>query len=361
MLDQGAYGQVYVRNGKAVKLFKKLNHAVQEYVALMSLSFTKRVVKVYSCHLDLEKPTITMELLDGNLAEWYNNLKRQLAQGYITSKRYDELMLNALQQLLEGICEIHDYKLTHGDIKPGNILIKKLENNNVEVFIGDCGFVSLSRYSKTDRTARPYRDPNPQHHYGHDIYSYAIIFLQLYGRANIYNQVNDTNILIDIIKETIDNKKHKDILLAMVQPDADDRPTARECLLALFNVKLPKFKSPIQREFIGKILTEEEKKDVRGFLLKYTNKYDLNHGHKSYSALIFYLQSEKIMPNYHCLYCIALLYILSAVFAHSSKNFTWNDIKKLCYKNNYTSEEALEVLSLLVNNIEFIQLLMYEK
>lgn len=361
MLDQGAYGQVYIRDGKAVKLFKKLNHAVQEYIALVSLSYTKRVVRVHGCHLDLNKPTITMELLDGNLAEWYSNLKRQLSQNYITLQKYNELMLDALQQLLEGICEIHDYKLTHGDIKPGNILIKNLENNKIEIYIGDCGFVSLSRYSKTDRTARPYRDPHPQHHYGHDIYSFAIIFLQLYGRANIYNQVNDTKILIDIINETIKDKKQRTILLEMVKPHADDRPTARECLKVLFGVNLSVFKPHIQREFIGKALSDDEKKQVRAFLVKYTNKYDLNHGHKSYSALIFYLQSEKIMNNYHKLYCIALLYILSAIFAHSSKNFNWDDIEKLCYKNNYTSEEALEVLDLLVNNVEFVELLMYER
>lgn len=361
MLDAGAYGQVYDQDGRAVKVFKKINHTVQEYIALIYLSSSPRIVKVHSCCLTLTNPTITMELMDGNLASWYSRIRKKLQRNEIDYYQYRALMKNVLLQLIMGICDIHDRKLTHGDIKPGNILVNNLADNKVQLYIGDCGFVSLARYCKTERTARSYRDPNPQHHYGHDIYSYAIIFLQLYGMANIYNQFNDSSILADMISENIKERSYQDVLFQMIHPQAEMRPTARQCLYHLFNQTLPSYTLAINTNFIGKPLTEEEKQEVRNFILHKTNKYELNRGHKSYSALLFFLQSEKIERGEHILYAIALLYVINAIFAHTSKNFTWPDVLKLCTHYEYNEGQFLVALQLLINNIDFVELLMYDE
>jgi serine/threonine protein kinase len=354
-IDSGAYGSVSQEGGFAVKRFQKLNHAVQEYLALVHLKSSKWIVKPHSCNFtDLERPLIKMELMDGTLASWYREIVNKT-----DLETFQSLMLDALCQVLLGICDIHDRKLVHGDIKPNNILYKRQESHAIRIYIGDCGFVSLAKYSKTERTARPYRDPHPTQHYGHDIYSFAIIFLQLYGGANIYS-VNDSNMLSRIIYEHIFDRKYRQILLQMVRPNAEDRPTARQCLHELFSIQVPTYQPSYIDEFVGIPLTEQENAAIRKFLISKSNKYSLNHSHKSYNALTYYLQSCKIHHSEHILHCIALLYILASMFATTSRNLSWEQVLHMLAKHNYNHYQFLDVLQLMVNNINFVQFLLYD-
>jgi serine/threonine protein kinase len=332
-----------------------------------------------------------MELMDDNFANWYLRIRQR------SYKYYYPLLWDALQQILIGIAEIHDHYLVHGDIKPGNVLVNFVSDSGlrnerrspsgaerndglrtsgaernerqspsegnegpVEVKIGDCGFVSLARYSKTDRTARPYRDPHPQHHYGHDIYSYAIIFLQTYGQMPLYGEANDPANLRRMIMSEPLLDRYRDILLAMVQSDATQRPDARQCLVELFGYHMPQYELRINFAYTGKALTESQNQVIRKFLTKLSKQYELNHSHKSYKALVVYLQEQRIDESEHLLCCLGLLLIMTTSFSLTSKNLPWDKIKDLGRKYGYQSEDILRSLQRMIDNYEFVQLLIYQ-
>lgn len=305
-LGRGAYGSVTLSEDSetAVKTFRYLSHLVQEAIAITYLGDCPHVV--HARGLDLERKELHMEVFRLNLREWLQDLyDRNLAvPGH--QRRIIE------RDILLGLRELHGRGLTHGDIKPSNILVRP---SPLSLVLGDLGFVSVSRYSKVDRTAPAYRDPNPSRSPSHDMYSFGIILLELEGGVRPMDQLSYRE-LQRLAEKNIPSGSMRDLVLSLFSPHHEKRPTAAQAL-NLLDVSLDT--SPVPPS-IPNILYLDKKKDKRleRWMRTATNSNHLRRGKRGYFALsTFFATHPKIPEKHHLLYCLAMLLILSSLFGPS--------------------------------------------
>lgn len=318
-LGKGAYGEVIQRNGNAVKKFMKLQHLIQEYTALKYLDDCKYVVKskgVNYGNLELE-----MELYDCSFRRWIDMKNNH--GGYNINE-----ILVLFRDILLGLIELHDRNLSHGDLKPSNILVKL---DPLSAVIADCGFVSISKYAKVDRTAEVYRDPNIEYDQKHDIYSFGIIFLEIVGGIKLNKQTNYQELKY-LIKENIKDEKYMKLVYNLVHENRDKRPSARELIYRLFSLKPEIWKGHIN--IISPIILHRlDKKNnyvIRKFMKMIGDEYGIGRSKKGFNALTRFIENEMINKRYYILYACLTLFILSSVF-HKDKDFDISTI--LIYGN----------------------------
>jgi len=338
ILGQGSYGKVIVRDGNAVKKFCKLSHLIQEYMALKYLKDCSYVVHAKGVnfhHLELY-----MELYDCSLRKWLENQmeKDGANEGDI---------MKILRDVLRGLVELHDRDLAHGDLKPGNILIKR---NPLRAVLGDCGFVSIAKYAKVDRTTTVYRDPVISYDYTHDMFSFGICFLEMIGNIKIHRQATYVE-LKQLIQDKVYNVEHRKIIHNLLHSDKDRRPSARTLLYRLFKEDPPVWSRPNfilpssysdsednvnvglrthQRKFASTIssVVNEDREYIRVFMKRTAYEFKINRGKKGYGALLSYIDNHKIELSMYRVYTCVTLMILSSIFGRSG--FRQDEVIKLC-------------------------------
>src|SRR5437868_852553 len=105
VLGEGGFGEVILRDGKAVKKFERLRHIIHEYAAAMYLKGCPYIVPVHGA--DFKRYEMTMELFHGSLSKW------------LRKERTEQQKLVAFRETLRALVYLYDLSLVHGDIKPG--------------------------------------------------------------------------------------------------------------------------------------------------------------------------------------------------------------------------------------------------
>jgi serine/threonine protein kinase len=123
-LDKGGTGVVYKYNDNAIKIIPKDKFNNSEYVLseyfsnLVNQNITINFLKIYKLHEFDNYKVIEMEIADGNLYDW------------IKQKNSDDKWIQMILQIIITI-RIAQQKINfyHKDLKPKNILFKKLNKN----------------------------------------------------------------------------------------------------------------------------------------------------------------------------------------------------------------------------------------
>lgn len=346
-LGQGSYGQVTTRYGKAVKQFTKLSHVIQEYTALRYLSDCKYVVNVKG--VDFAKLEITMELYDYSLRNWIEEMRDK-------GGPCKEDKMKIIHDILMGLIELHDRSLAHGDLKPGNILVRK---SPLKAVLGDCGFVSIAKYAKVDRTAAIYRDPVISHDHYHDMFSFGICLLELIGDIKINRQATYDE-LKQVVRDKIHDPEYRKIIYNLLHCERERRPSARSLLNRLFHENPPIWNKPklYQAEdgsFSNITLPREDRNRIRSLMKKTAGQFHLNRGKKGFGAVLCYIDRHKIESNYYNIYTAVTLMILSAVFGKSG--FGENAAIDLC-NNRYSVTFIYSLLNDLLSDKQYVNILM---
>lgn len=335
-VGRGTYGTVKVKGDVAIKKFHKLSHIVQEAIAGMYLKDQEHIVQFISA--DFHKQKLMMKRHSSTLRKWLEVPDRPIKQ-----KR------DVTQQLLKGLINIHSLKLVHGDIKPGNILI---DENPLVVTIADLGFISLRPFSKVERTAAPYRDKVIKSHYEHDVYSVAIILLEIYGELKITDQGNYDQIHDAINREVVDTNGHmkkyfvpesklRSLLLSMTDKIHDLRPSVAEVYYELFGEKItyPHIKNKVE--------IKKDIPDLKMHMKKIVEEYKIDRANRGYKALVLYFERRKMEPSKkeYPIYAASMVFILSSVFG-----------KRCTFDENMASAYANVKVGLIIDTVEKLAL-----
>lgn len=297
VLGKGAYGSVTARDGVAVKKFSSLRHVIQEYTALRYLEDCRYVVHVKG--VDFASLELKMELYDESLRLW------------IAHKRDRGDILKVIHDILCGLVELHDRNLAHGDLKLGNVLVRR---NPVRAVLGDCGFVSLAKYAKVEHTAQPYRDPVISQEVSHDLFSLGVCLLELLGGVRVGKTMSYSE--YQKLAEAVPDNYRK-LVARLLQEDKSARPSARELLFTIYGEEPGRWREPtvaVPKSRFSKSVRDE----LYQFMKVVAHTHKIRRGRRAYYALDAYLSHHDIESKHHREYAVAALYIVGANFGHNN-------------------------------------------
>jgi serine/threonine protein kinase len=339
MLGQGAYGEVNKKGNKAIKSFTKEAHLIQEYSVARYLSDCQYIV--HEKGVDMKNIQLSMELYDGSLRDWLNNNRKRSAE---------DLTL-IVTSILKGLIELHDRKLAHGDLKPGNILFTADNGQVKKVVLGDLGFVSVAKYSKMERTAALYRDNVISYSTAHDMYSFGICILEILCGIKPKHRLEYKE-LNKLVKEKVSDVNIKNIILKLVQADHDKRPTARETLAYFSNENFQIHQAAIS-EIEYKI--DEIDTEIQSILYDVSKIYALKRTNQGFYALLNYFRENNKEKKDYEIYVAALIIILKSNFGtgDSKEKITYGEVKKM-FDNKFSKDDINNTIIKLLNNDAFL-------
>ena len=339
-LGRGAYGKVIKRNNMAVKQFEFIGHVIQEYSALMYLKDCQYVVN--TIEVDYEKNELSMELYD-------MSLRKYLSVGCCCVKCINHI----LHDILMGMIELHDRGLAHSDLKPGNILMKR---KPLKAVLGDCGFVSISKYSKQQRTAGNYRDLIVVNDEKHDIYSFGIILMELIYSISpvIYTSYKEINKTIHYQV----HQDHKRLIKSLMHEDRNKRPSARDILLQLFKETPEKpilvhYKTPYENDVYERY-GNDVIKDLEQLIIKASTLYDLKRPRNAYKTLINHLYHNHIDNIYLNCHLSAILIIFASCFGNRTPKI--QELINHCHVKN-SKKRLYQIIYDLTNDHDFLNIM----
>jgi serine/threonine protein kinase len=352
MLGKGSYGSVRAHDGRAVKRFHKLTHLIQEYSAARYLGECSRTVK--ATNVNFEKLEMEMKLYDMSLRKWLDqNID------HLKMKDIDFIV----SEILSGLAELHTRGLAHGDIKPGNILVKTDKKGNLtRCDLGDLGFTSVAKYSKVERTAAIYRDPVPKKTTAHDIFSIGIIMIELWAKVRVkyqgsYRQARE------MAEREVKDSRWRNIILCMIADKHKERPSAVEVLKTLFNVtyEVPKRIAPTQINN----LTVERQERIRHWMEKISDSFEIKRAKRGYKAMLAYCSTHNVSEEKDLLYSATMLFILASIFGdHNYRLKQWRKMGSFRRRHGkslgkFKDEEIYPMLYNLLGDPAVIALVMY--
>lgn len=348
-LGKGTYGQVVSLNGTAVKKFKQLYHLAQEYSALKYLSDCDYIV--HSTGADFSRLQLKMELYDCSLRDWLDvNYKSNILSDKIIRDR--DIIIH---DVLCGLVELHDRGLSHNDLKPGNILIRL---DPMKAVLGDCGFVSIARYSKSQSTAIAYRDPEINRDITHDLFSLGICLFELVTRFRIKTKkignkikVKSYEELFSIVERKIEDLKFYEVIKSLLGKDKSKRLSAREILKILYDQDYPEY-HPIKIRSKMNNIDSEYKKYVCSLIQVTAPTFGIDRNKKGCYALLFYLDKHNIPTTSYILYAAVVLMLLGAVFGKYSSRFQETECLNLISEELGYQVKLPEICQILDNLLE---------
>ena len=339
-LGKGAYGEVFLKNGNAVKEFDGLRHLIQEYTALKYLSDCKYIVNVEK--VDFSTLQLEMELYDCNLKTWLSKNKNT----------NNESKNKIIYDILCGLIELHDRGLCHGDLKPGNILIK---NEPLGAVLGDCGFVSISKYTKTHLTTKNYRDPVYERTSTHDMFSFGICLFELITNRRIFMK-NTYQEYQKIVKKYVTDPLYCKIIFSLINEDKNKRYTSRDVLKMLFNETPSKWIQPEINKYNERI-SDYEADSIRDMIKVIGHHDKINRSNQGYIAILNFLNKNNIDPEFYIIYTLITLMILSSIFG--KKGFDDDKCYTLCCSSKKISHQTFyDIIDELLSNIDYISILL---
>lgn len=354
-LGGGSYGKV---KQVAIKEFKELNFAIQEFACLKYLSDCKYIVKVLGC--DLFNRTMTTELYDCSGSKTIKCTKKKDGGYNFTPTLDKKQTLKVIKCVLKGLAELHDRDMVHGDVKPCNILILKAKSKAV---LCDLGFSSISKYAKATLGTATHRDPKCSRDQYSDLYSLGVCMIEMFG--GVIHHTPETSPLLYIDK--VEERGFKDwvpIIKNLLSSDRKSRYSARTILKRMYNKTLPQYEPDPKilrlaesrnneygalRDYIGSITVNEDVYTEKDEKYLRTDKHTLHRNNKLFHAIAEYIDRNDVPKEMHKAYALMGCVICCCLFMSRFRYYV--------VKSKHLSKEEIGIINNLVNDDRFISLL----
>ncbi len=311
VLGRGTFGQVRREGNTAIKRFEKPSHIIQEAIVTIYFRDSPYIVKCLG--YDFDKLELTTELHDISLRD------ALLKYSFTTKEKH-----KIYRDILCGLTHIHSRNVIHADLKPSNIL---LNFSPFGAVICDLGLSSTDRYSKVHQTARAYRLPDSlikdDNGAYHDLYSLAIVGIELFGNIKLTEQVNPKYLLrtIDEISPEINDKKLCRTLRRIIRRRSG-YDTARSILNYYYNedtfLPIPSLPS------VDDVISEEDSKYLRKDTYYLCDTMKIRRSKRCYYVLMDRFNNrnyEPVRPEEYPLYIVTMGIINSALFGEPGFNY----------------------------------------
>lgn len=343
MLGKGAYGTVEKRGNLAVKKFDHRGSLIQEFLAGRYLYGCDNIVKVVG--VDFLKLELHMELHETTLANFLRNERESSGlSDSITNNQ--QVKYQILQDILIGLDHLHKRGLTHGDLKPGNILLSKNR-----ACLGDLGFVSLGRYARVTRTTKTYCEKTIKQSAVHDLYSLGVVINQMFGSLPMKKQMSYDSAHRHITA-SVEDPQLRSVALRLTSAKHFTRPSAAEVLKELFNRE-----SDIH---LGKYPQSESSDDSERLLYKWmrqcARRYSLDRAYRGYKAVMCYLAEHQVPSDKYLFFMSVMAYILSAAF--SSGKYREKEIMRE-FDGKYNTHDISNIVTALLTDEKVAAILLY--
>jgi len=264
-LGEGGYGIVYLaeKDNKQyalkqikMKLKKEDIEQCKNIIDLLSSINNEYLIKYHETFMENDLLNIVMEY-GGDM-----DLKKIIKSYKNKSELIDEdIIIDIILQICEGLKEIHKNKIIHRDLTPDNIFIDK----NYKIKIGDFGVskitTTLNKYTKSQIGKTYYIAPEIlkgiDYNNKVDIYSLGCIIYELFTLNEYYiDKLDDKDCKINT---EIYNSKYQELIELLLKKDYHERPNIEEIIEYIENINC----------IIAEINIEEEdiNKDIRIIIL----------------------------------------------------------------------------------------------
>jgi len=220
------------------------DRAVKEVLALAALSTADgnpHIVRYFDSWIEDKKLFIKTELCDSNLSFY---IKKYLEKETSISK-IEELAIDILRQVLDGLKCLHSHNMAHLDIKPDNIFVKG------DVYkIGDFGHVVMiskkDKINDQNQFLSEIEDGDPKYiareilHENHDnlqkadIFSLGASIYEIFMQRDLppngeeWTNIRDGKLDANTLSKISTNMR--ELLEIMMHPDPTQRPSAKDLL-----------------------------------------------------------------------------------------------------------------------------------
>ena len=198
-LGKGSFGTVFCvscvkrKDQRALKVIfsnskEEINESFREAFQLIKFNH-ENIVKVYDAFMSgwkegkKEKDVVCIEMeymKHGSLWDYYLKTNRTVVP---------QVIFSIIHQVATSLKYLHDgFNMVHRDIKPGNILIKKLEENTIHVCLGDFGLAKTYNHGSTLLQSSMVGTPN---FFSPEMYQATETINQSGQSKNIYTEQSD--------------------------------------------------------------------------------------------------------------------------------------------------------------------------
>jgi serine/threonine protein kinase len=128
-IGKGGEGVIFLCKGKIIKIYTQydINSVLKEFyvVGLLQelVDISKNIIKINRYYLSTSHPVLIMEYMDGNLAEWCDEIVHN--PNNLNKTDLDNTWLSMIFQVTYGLMFLNKLKILHTDSKSKNILYSK--------------------------------------------------------------------------------------------------------------------------------------------------------------------------------------------------------------------------------------------
>nr|QBK91275.1 MAG: putative serine/threonine protein kinase [Pithovirus LCPAC202] len=318
LLGKGSYGKVEICPEGACKTFVSTEIFYHEAALSMYLYGMPSIVE--TIEVDCHNKIIKMVRYEESFHTWIGK------NTYFSGDGKEKKRINFILYILMGLNTLHQLGLLHGDLKPGNILIK-----GDRAVLADFGNTGSPLYISFRHMTKFYAPPDNETTLSADIYALGIIILEMWKPLVTWTSLDkymksDKNKKLSFYSFPPNNKKLqediksapfpqmlKNIVLRCVNPHPTKRPTPKFIYWQLTNTWLDCYLPKIQTKDIIYSISTKHLCEIMEMMRHNLKIFKLRSPERALGLFNYWVGIRKVDPKDYTNCALAILYLYNQI------------------------------------------------